>query len=112
MPSLVCKAAGLKVYGVTIDERLGDDETRRAALRSAGKLRSFMNLSYPLLWDEGTTLALFGDPRRLGAKLPLFVVIGRDGRVLHYHPGTYEVDRDEGLSELDALVKQALDSRG
>jgi len=106
------KKAGLKVYGVSVDERLATAETRQKALRSSRKFSGFMNLSYRLLWDDGKVLTLFGDPQRLGAKLPLFVVIGADGKVLHYHVGAYEVDRNVGLLELDTLVKRALDNRG
>ena len=67
-----------------------------------------MNLSYPILLDEGSVLKSIGDPRTAGAELPLYVVVGRDGKVLHYHSGLYEVDRDRGLKELSEVVKQAL----
>ena len=71
-----------------------------------------MNLSYPVLADQARGIRQFGDPRVTGAKLPLFVVIGKDGKVAHYHVGTYEVDRDRGLEELDTIINKALAGSG
>lgn len=99
---------GVAVYGVAVDDRLDDPSMRGAALRSIRKLRSFMNLGYPLLLDGGAGVKEFGDPRQIGTPLPLFVVIDRDARIRHYHVGYYEVDRDAGLAELDAAVSEAL----
>ena len=67
-----------------------------------------MNLSYPRLLDDGKLLSLFGDPRQLGGELPLFVVVGRDGRIVHYRSGLYEVDPNQGLVELDGVISDAL----
>ena len=102
------KAAGLKVYGVAVDGRLADEKTRGSAERSVKKLKAFMNLSYPVLLDAGPLLKQFGDPRVVGAALPLFVVVGPDGKIVHYHVGTYEVRQDQGLKELDQVVTQTL----
>ncbi|MBW3600301.1 MAG: TlpA family protein disulfide reductase [Planctomycetes bacterium] len=102
------KDAGVKVYGVAVDERLAGAGTRAQAIASARKLQSFMNLSYPLLLDDGAVLKRFGDPRTAGGKLPLFVMLGPDGKVLHYHAGYHEIDRDVGLKELDQAVSKAL----
>ncbi len=102
----------VKVYGVTVDSRLSDTSTRRQAIQAAKRIKSFMNLSYPVLLDSGKVIRSFGDPRLAGAKLPLFVVVGKDGAVLHYHAGFYEVDRDRGLKELDEVVKTALKTSG
>ncbi len=98
----------VRVYGVAVDGRLRDDQERGAALRSIRKFGMFMNLGYPLLLDDGKLLKKFGDPRQLGAELPLFVLIGRDGKIAHYHVGNYEVDANQGLKELDAAVAEAL----
>ncbi|MEO8494607.1 MAG: redoxin family protein [Planctomycetota bacterium] len=98
------------VLGVCENQRLLDPETRLKVILSAKKLVGFMNLSYPILADEAEGIRQFGDPRVTGAKLPLFVVIGKDGKVAHYHVGNYEVNRDRGLEELDAVVKKALSS--
>ena len=98
------------VVGVCSHQRLQDPETRLRGILSAKKLLAFMNLSYPIVGDYGGAIREFGDPRVTGAKLPLFVVVGKDGKVVHYHVGTYEVNRDRGLEELDAIVKKAVGS--
>lgn len=95
---------GVNVYGVAVDPRFGETSTQSAAKRDVGKLRDFMNLSYPIALDDGQFLSRFGDPRRVGAKLPLWVVIGPDGKIAHYHVGTYDVKPDEGLRSLDEVV--------
>ncbi len=105
------KAAGLKVYGVAVDARLAEPNGRSAAMQSIKKLQKFMNLRYPLLVDDGQLLAQFGDPRPAGAELPLFVVIGRDGKIAHYHAGVYSVDKSAGLKELDDVIAEAVKSQ-
>lgn len=105
------KAAGVQVFGVAVDGRLADEKTRGAAERSVRKLKSFMNLSYPILLDGGPLLKQFGDPRLVGASLPLFVVIGPDGKIVHYRVGHYEVHQDQGLKELDQVIGKALEAR-
>jgi alkyl hydroperoxide reductase subunit AhpC len=102
------KDRGLKVYGVAVDGRLADQETRGVAVREVKKVKSFMNLSYPVLLDDGALVKQFGDPRLVGAELPLFVVIGPDGTIQHYHVGFYEVDRNEGLKALNEIVAETL----
>lgn len=102
------KEAGLKLYGVAVDSRLADEQSRAAATAGVRKLRAFMNLSYPILLDGGELLAKFGDPRVVGGSLPLFVVVGRDGTILHHHVGYYDVDPQQGLKELDRIIGQAL----
>ncbi len=105
-------AGDVKVYGVVADERVTQPETKRSGIQSAKKLHAFMNLSYPLLVDSGAAIKEFGDPRVTGAKLPLVVVIDRQGNIVHYHAGHYEVNRDRGLEELGTVIKQALEKRG
>lgn len=99
---------GLRVFGIAVDGRLGDERLRPAALQSVRKLRSFMNLSYPVVLDDGAALKQFGDPRQIGAALPLFVLVGRDGKIVHYHVGEHNVDLQFGLKDLNELVAQAL----
>jgi len=98
----------VNVVGLNVDTRLGINATRSAAIRSAKRFRDLMNLSYPLLLDDGTLLRRIGDPRSTGAKLPLYVVLDRKGRVVEYKAGLYEVDRRAGLKQLDAIVTKAL----
>jgi peroxiredoxin len=102
------KPDGVKVYGVAVDARLADAAKRGAAVRSAAKLVSFMNLSYPVLLDSGTLLKEFGDPRLVGAQLPLFVVIDAEGKIAHYFVGCYEVDRDAGLKRLNDVLTETI----
>lgn len=100
--------ADVLVYGVSTDRRLRSKESAGAARRSIRKLRNFMNLSYEIAGDvDGSVLKAFGDPTRFDAELPLWVVIGPDGDVLHYKTGFYEIDRDRGLLELDEVVTEA-----
>lgn len=102
------KADGVQVYGVAVDGRLADKAERSQATRGIRKLKAFMNLSYPILLDGGSLIREFGDPRPAGAELPLFVVIGPDGKVAHYHAGFYQVDRNDGLKELNQAVTELL----
>lgn len=105
------EADGVKVYGVAVDKRLADADERRSAISSVKKLRSFMNIGYPLLLDDGAVLKQFGDPRVTGAKLPLFVVVDAGGKIVAYHVGFYEVERDRGLQALDEAITKALGNR-
>jgi hypothetical protein len=100
--------SGVTVIGVATPEPVEEELERRAVAASARKLKAFMNLSYPICLDDGGLLARLGDPRVAGGKLPLFVVIGKDGKVAEYHAGLYEVKANEGLAELDALVQKLL----
>ncbi len=95
---------GVQVVGVAVDERFGKPDQFGPAARAAGRLKAFMNLAYPVATDDGTLLAKFGDPRQVGAKLPLWVVITPDGKVAHYQSGLYPVHPDEGLKPLDELL--------
>lgn len=97
----------LAVYGVAVDRRLQDPATSGAAARSIRRLKSFMNLGYDIAADrDGKLLKAFGDPTRFDAALPLWVVIGPDGKVAHYRTGYYEIDRELGLAEIDAIVSE------
>ncbi|MFM9960436.1 MAG: peroxiredoxin family protein [Planctomycetaceae bacterium] len=101
------KRFGIEVIGVATNESFADPAKTTGALRSVRKLREFMNLGYPIATDDGTLVAKFGDPRKLGAKLPLWIVIDPDGKIAHYHVGFYAIKPDEGLRPLDeAVMKQ------
>jgi peroxiredoxin len=102
------KKLGVRVIGINIDERFATREQTGPANRSMKKLLEFMNLGYDVAIDDGTALTEFGDPRSLGAPLPLWVVIGHDGKVAHYHTGFYDIKPDEGLRQLDEAVVEAL----
>jgi peroxiredoxin len=98
---------GVQILGVLVDDKIVEQGARRTAAASARKLKAFMNLSYAILMDDGSFLGKLGDPRPSGSKLPLFVVIGRDGQVVEYHAGLYDVRPEQGLAELDAIVTKA-----
>ncbi len=102
---------GAKVYGVAVNRELAVPARRGTAVRSVRKLVQFMNLSYPVLLDDGKLLGQLGDPRRAGAQLPLFVVVDPQGRVIHAHVGFYPVDRTQGLKQLDQIVRRALEQQ-
>lgn len=99
---------GAQIIGVAVDARLGDPAQAGAAQRTVRKLQEFMNLGYPVALDDGTLLKQYGDPRALGSQLPLWVVIGHDGKITHYKVGHYDIQPDEGLKELDAAVVDGL----
>lgn len=93
------------VVGVSTNPSLQQSDKARSAVRSARKLSEFMNLSFPIGYDDGSLLRAFGDPRDSGGELPLWVVLSPSGKVIHYHTGFYEVDRRQGLKELDDIVQ-------
>lgn len=101
------KKLGVAVIGVNVDERFGTAQSS-AATRSMKALTDFMKISYDVAVDNGTVLTEFGDPRSAGAPLPLWLVIGHDGKVTHYHSGFYSIKPDEGLRQLDEAVIEAV----
>lgn len=102
------KKLGVKVIGINVDPRFAETDKAGAAGRSLKKLQEFMNLGYDVAVDDGAILTQFGDPRSLGSPLPLWIVIGHDGKVAHYHIGFYDIRPDEGLKQLDEAVIAAL----
>lgn len=102
------KKLGVKVIGVNVDERFASSGQTGAATRSMKKLLEFMNIGYEMATDDGSTLSAFGDPRDVGAPLPLWIVIGHDGQIAHYQTGFYDIKPDEGLKQLDDAVIQAI----
>ena len=100
------KEDGVLVFGIAVDDRLDRPDARSDAIRSVRKLQSFMNIGYPVVLGGQQVLEQLGDPVRLGAELPLVVVIDGEGKITHYHLGLYDVDREQGLAELDAAVKK------
>lgn len=95
---------GVHALGIAVNEGFAKPETQSAAKRSVRKLRDFMNLGYPIALDGGDFIKQLGDPRQLDASLPLWVVVGPDGKIAHYHVGVFPINPDEGLRDLDAVV--------
>lgn len=102
------KKLGLRVIGINVDERFANPQQVGAATRSMKGLLEFMKLAYEVGVDEGSVLAEFGDPREVGAALPLWIVIGHDGVITHVHSGIYDIKPDEGLKQLEDAVIDAI----
>ncbi len=94
------------IVGIAVDERLRDETTRPAARKDVRAFCEFMNLSYPVAFDETGAIREFGDPRKAGAKLPLYVLIAPDGKVVAHHAGVWSKTGDEGLKELDERLSK------
>ena len=99
---------GVSAVEVAVNEGFAKPETQAAAKRSVRKLRDFMNLGYPIALDGGNLIKQLGDPRQLDASLPLWVVVGPDGKIADYHVGVYPINPNEGLRDLDAVVIRLL----
>ena len=99
---------GVLVFGVTVADQNDDEQQKRTASAAARRLKAFMNLSYPILVDDGELLKRLGDPRQGNGTLPLFLVIDKEGKIAEYHAGMYDVKTNEGLKELDAVVGKAI----
>lgn len=98
------KPDNVTVIGIATNPGLQVEDQSRTAKRSARKLAEFMNLSYPIGYDNGTLIRSLGDPRESGGELPLWVVISPEGKVAHYQAGFYEVDSRAGLKKLNAVL--------
>ena len=94
----------VQVVGINVDSRFQDKTQVSKANRSARKLVEFMNLSYPIVPDDGELLKKLGDPRSTGAKLPLWVVIDKAGKIRMWKTGYYTIDSRAGLKELRTMV--------
>lgn len=100
------KSTGVQVIGVSTNPELQSDETLGRGRRAARKLSEFMNLTYPVGYDDGSLLELFGDPRDTRGQLPLWIVVSPQGKVAHYHAGFYEIDAAQGLRDLEAVLAE------
>jgi hypothetical protein len=94
-----------QVLGVAVAQETPEQQQSQRAL--VRKFRDFMNVSYPILLDDGSLLEKLGDPRVVKQDLPLYVVIDAQGNVVEYKAGEYEVKANEGLKELEKVVLQA-----
>lgn len=94
------------VYGIAVNPRLDDPQTRSVGLRDIQRIKQFMRLNYEIVQDAGAALNSLGNPTRIGADLPLWIVIAPDGRIAHYKTGLYDVDPQIGLKELSDAVER------
>ncbi len=102
------KKMNVTVVGVSTNPDLQTKENQNRGRRSVRKLSEFMNLSYPVGFDDGVLLKSLGDPRDTRGQLPLWIVIDPDGKIAHYHTGFYEVDATQGLKDLEAVLANLL----
>ncbi|MBD3675282.1 MAG: TlpA family protein disulfide reductase [Planctomycetaceae bacterium] len=102
---------GVKFLGVAVNPEFADPKASRRMMLNVKKLVKFMNVGYDIVRDNGSLLKQFGDPRESGAKLPLWVVIGADGKIRHYKVGFYSVNPREGLKELDEAIIAEIKAR-
>ncbi len=100
----------VQVLGISTSPDFQNNDALGRARRSVRKLVEFMNLTYPIAWDDGSLLRALGDPRDNAGQLPLWVVLSPDGKVAHYHAGYYEIDLARGLKDLDDLLIQQIRS--
>jgi peroxiredoxin len=98
----------VEVVGISTNPDLQNSENAGRGRRSARKLSEFMRLTYPIGHDDGKLLEAFGDPRDAKGQLPLWIVLTADGKVAHYHAGFYEVDANQGLKELEAVLSEQI----
>lgn len=102
------KKMNVTVVGVSTNPDLQSKENQNRGRRSVRKLSEFMNLSYPVGYDDGSLLKSFGDPRDTRGQLPLWIVINPEGKIAHYHAGFYEVDAAQGLKGLETVLSDLL----
>lgn len=98
----------VQFFGVAVDGRFADESKKAAAARAVRKFKQLMNVAWPVGQDDGSVLKRFGDPRQSGAELPLFVVVGADGKVIHYHAGLHRTEKGKGLVELERILTAAV----
>lgn len=81
-------AQGLRVVGVTVDNRGADDQIHRFVEQ--------FGMTYDIWWDpDGTAIDVFG-----AAGVPLTVLIDRNGTIAWRHLGAFRAD--------DAALREAL----
>ena len=105
------KKMNVEVIGIRTNPDLQTKENINRGRRSARKLSEFMNLTYPIGHDDGALLESFGDPRDSRGQLPLWIVLTPEGKVVHYRAGFYEVDANQGLKELEAVLADLIRSK-
>lgn len=98
----------ISVVGVITNPLLQAAEGQADALRSAKKAVDFMNLSYPVTYDDGTLQKLCDLELAVQDHSPLWLVLDSTGKVVHYHQGFYETDPRFGLKDLSAAIDDVL----
>ena len=79
---------GVAVIGIAIDVPV-ESRPRERAIADVKKFVATLKPRYELLLDDKLMFLKFGDPRVVGGRLPLTVVVNRQGFVTHYQAGEY-----------------------
>jgi hypothetical protein len=90
-------ARGLRVISVTED---GEDEARRKHVAETAREEK---MTYPCFLDVDGT---WSDSAEM-ASIPVFVVVGRDGRMVYKHSGKLS-EGSEALAEMSRAIDKAL----
>ena len=98
----------VNVIGVVTNPLIRSAERQATELRSARKVAEFMNLSYPIAYDDGALQNQCDPAAAVRDSFPLWIVVDSTGTVVYYHQGFYEVDRRAGLKELAAAVEEVI----
>ena len=98
----------ISVVGIITNPVLRSADGEVGALRSAKKAVEFMNLSYPVAYDDGELQKLCDPKSAIRDNSPLWLVLDSTGKVVHYHQGFYEIDRRAGLKDLAAAIDDVL----
>ncbi|MEP3481442.1 MAG: TlpA disulfide reductase family protein [Fuerstiella sp.] len=98
----------VSVVGIITNPLLRSADGEVSALRSAKKAAEFMNLSYPVAYDDGGLQKLCDPESAIRDNSPLWLVLDSTGKVVHYHQGFYEIDRRAGLKDLNAAIDDVL----
>lgn len=94
----------VNVIGVITNPSIFVAERQATELRSARKVAEFMNLSYPIAYDDGSLQKQCDPSSAVQDNSPLWIVADATGKVVHCHHGFYEVDRRAGLRDLAAAI--------
>lgn len=98
----------VNVIGVVTNPLIHSADRQAVEIRSARKVAEFMNLSYPIAYDDGSLQKQCDPESAIQDHSPLWIVVDSAGKIVHYHRGFYEVDRRTGLKDLAAVIDDAI----
>jgi|GEM_PF-3548740 hypothetical protein len=92
------------LIGIAVDARLAEVAKRVDVTRDVSRFRHEWKLPYKVVLDTENALSRLGDPQRVGASLPLTLVVAADGTIVNYRAGA---SRSPYLPELRQAVATA-----